>query len=131
MDNVYDNFADALEESGRTDWARSVARPEQLPPPGDWNIWLVLAGRGAGKTRSGAEWTRSYAEADPTLRIGLVGPTAADVRDVMVGTLLEISPNARRPLWEPSKRSLTWPNGAQALAFSSEEPERIRVTDFQ
>ena len=64
-------------------------------------------------------------------RMALVGPTSADVRDVMVGTLLEIAPNSNRPLYEPSKRSLTWPNGCQAMAFSSEEPERIRGYGFE
>jgi phage terminase large subunit-like protein len=121
---VFANIADQLE----TDW-HSLARPEQLPPPGDWTTWIVLAGRGWGKTRTGAEWVRSLAEAASVARIALVGPTAADVRDVMVegsSGLLAIAPNSNRPIYEPSKRRLTWPNGVQAAMFSAEEPDRLR-----
>jgi phage terminase large subunit-like protein len=123
-------FGRRLLESLENDWP-SQARPEQLPPDGDWAIWLVLAGRGFGKTRCGAEWVRAQAEAGLASRIALVGPTNADVRDILVGTLLEIAPNSNRPLYEPSKRSLTWPNGVQAIALSSEEPERIRGFGFE
>ena len=108
----------------QNDW-RSIARPDQLPPPGDWNIWCLLAGRGFGKSLSGAQFIRSKAEAS-VCQIALVGPTWGDVRDTMVKTLLSVAPNSNRPIWEPSKRSLTWPNGSEALAFSSEEPERLR-----
>ncbi len=121
-------MADALER----DW-QAVARPEQLPPPGGWSIWLILAGRGAGKTRAGAEWVRSLAEAASVARIALVGPTAADVRDTMIegeSGLLAIAPDSNRPTFEPSKRRLTWPNGVQATLFSSEEPERLRGPQF-
>src|SRR5688500_17931427 len=75
------------------DW-RLVARPDQLPPPGDWSIWLNMSGRGAGKTRAGAEWIRERALARPR-RIALVAPTAGDARDVMVegeSGLLSIHP---------------------------------------
>jgi phage terminase large subunit-like protein len=126
--SIFASIADALE----CDW-RSVARPEQLPPDGDWSTWLILAGRGAGKTRTGAEWTRSLAEAASVPRIALVGPTAADARDTMVegeSGLLAICPNSNRPTYEPSKRRLTWPNGVQATLFSSEEPERLRGPQF-
>jgi predicted phage terminase large subunit-like protein len=122
--SIFASLADAIE----SDW-RSMARPEQLPPPGDWSTWLILAGRGAGKTRTGAEWVRSLAEAARVPRIALVGPTAADVRDTMVegeSGLLAIAPNSNRPTYEPSKRRLTWPNGVQATLFSSEEPDRLR-----
>lgn len=118
-------MADAIER----DW-RAMARPEQLPPEGDeWSIWLILAGRGFGKTRTGAEWVRSLAESAAVARIALVGPTAADVRDTMVegeSGVLGVSSNSFRPNYEPSKRRLTWPNGVQATMFSSEEPERLR-----
>src|SRR5271166_6375459 len=93
--SIFGRLAQAVAD----DWA-AKARPEQLPPPGDWSIWLLLAGRGFGKTRSGAEWVRAQAEADPKLRIALVAPTSADARDVMVSTLLEIAPDDMRPLWE-------------------------------
>jgi len=106
-------------------WARSL----QLPPPGDWRVWLLLAGRGFGKTRSGAEFVRARVKGGMATRIALVGPTAADVRDVMIegdSGLLAVASAAERPLYEPSKRRLTWPNGAVALAFSADEPERLR-----
>jgi phage terminase large subunit-like protein len=105
------------------------ARPEQLPPPGDWRVWLLLAGRGFGKTRTGAEFVRARVGARTARRIALVAPTAADARDVMVegeSGLLAIAPPADRPLYEPSKRRLTWPNGAVATLFSADEPERLR-----
>jgi len=105
------------------------ARPEQLPPPGDWRIWLVLAGRGFGKTRTGAEQVRAMAIAGRARRIALVGPTAADVRNVMVegeSGLLAVAGPAQRPRWEPSKGRLTWPNGAVATTYSADEPERLR-----
>lgn len=126
--SIYSRLAEALE----SDW-QSIARPEQLPPEGKWSTWLILAGRGAGKTRTGAEWTRGLAEAATVPRIALVGPTAADVRDTMVegeSGILAICPNSNCPVYEPSKRRLTWPNGVQAAMFSSEEPERLRGPQF-
>jgi len=109
------------------DW-RYRARPEQLPPAGSWRVWLLLAGRGFGKTRCGAEWVRAEVKAGRR-RIALVGPTAADARNVMVegaSGILAISPDPERPLYEPSKRRLTWPNGAVATTYSADEPERLR-----
>lgn len=105
------------------------ARPNQLSPPGDWRTWLVLAGRGFGKTRTGAEWVRAQAETGTCGRLALVAPTAADARDVMVegeSGILAISPPWFRPKYEPSKRRLTWPNGAQATVYSADEPDRLR-----
>lgn len=110
------------------DWA-FWARPEQLSPPGEWRVWLYLAGRGAGKTRSGAEWVRHQVESGQAWRIALVAPTSADARDVMVegeSGLLAISPPWNRPLYEPSKRRVTWPSGAIATLYSAEEPDRLR-----
>lgn len=104
------------------------ARPNQLEPEGDWRYWLIKAGRGFGKTRSGAEWVRAQVAAGRG-RIALVGPTAADARDVMVegpSGILNICPPWDRPNYEPSKRRLTWPNGALATLYSAEEPERLR-----
>jgi predicted phage terminase large subunit-like protein len=124
LNEAFARIADALD----TDW-RSLARPEQLPPDGDWSTWLYSGGRGTGKTRAGSEWVRGQAEAATVSRIALVGPTASDVRDVMVegdSGILAICPNSNRPVYEPSKRRLTWPNGVQAAMFSSEEPERLR-----
>lgn len=123
--SIFASIADALE----SDW-RSIARPEQLPPPGDWSTWLILAGRGAGKTRTGAEWTRALAEAASVPRIALVGPTAADARDTMVegkSGLLAICPNSNRPTYEPSKRRLTWPNGVQGPSFPAKSRSGFAV----
>lgn len=108
---------------------RSLARPEQLPPEGDWRVWLIQAGRGFGKTRTGAEWVLEEVQAGRAKRIALIGPTAADVRDVMVegeSGILACAREGERPLYEPSKRRLTWPNGAVATTYSADEPERLR-----
>jgi phage terminase large subunit-like protein len=103
------------------------ARDTQLPPPGPWVTWLILAGRGAGKTRTGAEtvrqWTQRYSS------VNLIGATAADVRDVMVlgeSGLLACCRPSERPTYARSARRLTWPNGAVSLLFSAEEPDRLR-----
>lgn len=104
-------------------------RPEQQPPSGDWRVWLVLAGRGWGKTRTGAEWVRSIATTGRARRIALVARTAADVRDVMIegeSGLLKIHRADERPVWEPSRRRLTWPNGAIATTYSADEPDQLR-----
>jgi phage terminase large subunit-like protein len=111
-----------------TDW-RFARRPAQVTPDGDWRTWLILAGRGWGKTRVGAEVTRTEIEAGRVERAALVAPTAADARDTMVegeSGILAISSEDNRPLYEPSKRRLTWPNGAIATLYSAEEPERLR-----
>lgn len=105
------------------------ARPDQLPPPGDWRIWLIMAGRGFGKTRAGAEWVRSIGENLPDARIALVAANLAEARSVMVegqSGVLGIAPDAMRPHWEPSLRRLRWPGGAQAMLFSAAEPESLR-----
>ena len=109
------------------------ARDSQIAPPGDWSVWLLMAGRGFGKTRTGAEWVRSRVESGQSGRIALVARTPADVRDVMIegdSGLLNICPRWNRPRYEPTKRRLTWPNGAFALAFSSHEPDQLRGPQF-
>jgi predicted phage terminase large subunit-like protein len=123
---------DAGVKEVRFDWSL-WARPSQLPPDGDWRVWLLLAGRGFGKTRSGAEWVRAQAESGAAARIALVAPTARDARLVMVegqSGLLAIAPDTARPVFEPSKRQLTWPNGAIATLFSADEPDRLRGPQF-
>jgi phage terminase large subunit-like protein len=114
-----------------SDWS-VVGRPEQLAPAGDWDAWVILAGRGFGKTRAGGEWTKGEIESARCGRFALVGPTAADVRDIMIEgesgimSLYAHRPRAERPEYEPSKRRITWPNGAIATAYSAEEPDRLR-----
>ena len=110
------------------DWP-AWARPKQLAPAGAWRVWLLLAGRGFGKTRSGAEWVRQRIETGLARRVALVAPTAADARDVMVegaSGLVAIAPRDFRPHYEPSKRRLTSPSGAIATCYSAAEPERLR-----
>ena len=105
------------------------AREEQLPPPGEWRTWLLLAGRGFGKTRTGAEYIHDRVNRHGHRRIALVAATAADARDVMVegeSGLLAVGHETERPVYEPSKRRLTWPNGAIATTYSADEPERLR-----
>lgn len=117
-------LADRLKD----DWTLK-ARPSQLPPSGDWLVWLVLAGRGYGKTRCGSEYVRMMVESGQARNIALVAPTTADTRKVMIegpSGLVSISPDWNRPIYEPTNRQLTWPNGATAVTYSAEEPERLR-----
>jgi phage terminase large subunit-like protein len=105
-------FATALAEVLESGWA-STARPNQLPPAGDWFVWLAIAGRGWGKTRVLSEFVIDNVARGAAKRIALVAATAADARDVMVegeSGILTVSPAWCRPLYEPSKRRLTWPN---------------------
>jgi len=120
--------ADALAH----DW-RWLARPEQLAPEGDWRIWLMMAGRGFGKTRAGAEWVRGIAESDPSARIALVGATLGEARAVMVegaSGLLSIAPWWNRPAFAPALRKLVWPNGAVATLYGAAEAESLRGPQF-
>jgi len=117
-------------------WDWSVwGRPEQQAPEGDWSIWMYLAGRGAGKTRAAAEWIREQAKYTTTgqRRFALVARTAADVRDVIVegeSGIISVTPPSERPLYEPSKRRLTWPNGNTATCFTADEPDSLRGPQF-
>jgi phage terminase large subunit-like protein len=122
------SFAAQLVAALENSWP-VVARPNQLPPPGDWSVWLLLAGRGFGKTRTLAEWVCDQAASGQARRIAIVAATAADARDVLgegESGILAIAQPWCRPIYEPSKRRLTWPNGAIATTFSAEEPERLR-----
>jgi phage terminase large subunit-like protein len=121
----------------RLQWDWSFwGRPEQQRPEGDdWNIWLYLAGRGAGKTRTAAEWIREEAKYTNKgqIRFALVARTAADVRDVIVegeSGIINVTPPSERPLYEPSKRRLTWPNGNTATCFTADEPDSLRGPQF-
>ena len=103
------------------------ARDKQLEPPGDWTYWLMRMGRGAGKTRTGAETVRIWKDNYPIIH--LIAPTAGDARDVMIegeSGILSVSPDWDKPLYEPSKLRLTWNNGAIGSIFTAEEPDRLR-----
>lgn len=122
-------YTDERLERLRYDWS-FWARPKQLPPPGDWFGWLILAGRGFGKTRTGSEWILQRV-ALGYKRIALVGQTKADVRDTMIeveeSSILKVAPPWLMPVYEPSKRRLTWPQtGAVATSFSGDEPDQLR-----
>ena len=121
-------------------WARADQLPPETNAAGEpWRVWLVMGGRGAGKTRAGAEWVRAKALGLPPLgtvrakRIALVGETLADVRRVMVegvSGLLGVHGLHGRPRFEPSKLQLVWPTGAIAQMFSAENPEGLRGPQF-
>lgn len=115
------------------------ALPHQLPPEGDWTTWVVLGGRGAGKTRAGAEWVRSMVEgATPEApgqakRVALVGETYDQALAVMVkgeSGLIACSPPDRVPRWIAGERKLVWPNGAEARLYSAHDPEALRGPQF-
>jgi phage terminase large subunit-like protein len=122
----------------------TLAHRHQDPPlransGGPWTTWLMLGGRGAGKTRLGAEWIRALALGSPPYaaaphgQIALVGETEHDVREVMIegpSGLLRVSPHSERPQWTSTRRRLEWPNGAVAHAFSAEDPEQLRGPQF-
>lgn len=109
------------------------ARPNQLEPEGEYTTWLILAGRGFGKTRTGAETVIKWVRTGQCKRIALVAEDSADARDVMVegeSGILACSPRDFKPKYEPSKRRLTWPNGAQATLFSAEDYDSLRGPQF-
>ncbi len=125
------DFSDAEAAELLYDWRGIWARPEQLTPAGDWLLWFILAGRGFGKTRTGAEATVEVASKPEACggRVHLVAPTAGDARDVMVegeSGILACSPPWFMPKYQPSKRRLRWPNGVVGYLFSADEPERLR-----
>jgi phage terminase large subunit-like protein len=108
------------------DW-RFWSRDKQRVPPGNWFIWIILAGRGFGKTRTGAETVRQWVK--HSQYVNLIGATADDARDIMIegeSGILAICPKGERPLYKKSDRQLLWPNGAKSLIFTADEPERLR-----
>ncbi|MFM6852803.1 MAG: terminase large subunit domain-containing protein, partial [Sphingopyxis sp.] len=110
------------------DW-RAHARPQQLPPGGEWRVWLMLAGRGFGKTRAGAEWIDQMARQNPGCTIALVGASQQDVRDVMIegeSGLMNLPGRRVRPIYNPALRRLSWPGGSVARCYSAAEPEGLR-----
>lgn len=109
-----------------SDW-ELWARPEQLEPQGNWQYWLILAGRGWGKTRTGAEWVKEQVRKYPL--VNLIGATADDARDVMIegeSGILAVCNRWERPRYIQNKNRLEWPNGSRSLIFSAEKPERLR-----
>lgn len=115
------------------------AMEHQLPPKGAWRTWLIMGGRGAGKTRAGAEWVREQVEGAGPLdqgachRVALVGETIEQVRDVMIfgeSGIMACSPPDRRPDWEATKKRLVWPNGAEARIYTASDPEGLRGPQF-
>lgn len=105
------------------------ARDSQLAPDGDWSTWVLMSGRGFGKTRTGAEWVIEKAEQYPGCHIALVGRTVADVRDVMVrgrSGILAVSPPWFMPVYKPSLRTMVWPNGSYATTYSADVPDQLR-----
>jgi phage terminase large subunit-like protein len=131
-DKLRYQVSEALDETERNSfeylWDYN-ARKEQLPPPGNWRIWMIMAGRGFGKTRSGAEWVRMIADSDPDARIALVSSSLAEARAVMVegeSGLLAICRPGHKPLYEPSLHRIRFRSGAQAQLFSAAEPETLR-----
>lgn len=115
------------------------AMPHQLPPEGGWRTWVALGGRGAGKTRAGAEWVRSMVEGSLPLdagkcrRVALVGETIEQVREVMIfgdSGILACSPQDRRPIWEAGRKRLVWPNGAVASVHTAQDPDGLRGPQF-
>ncbi|NND21408.1 MAG: DNA-packaging protein [Silicimonas sp.] len=115
------------------------ALPHQWPPGGDWKTWVILGGRGAGKTRAGAEWVRSQVEGalpeDPgrARRLAIIGETYDQARDVMVfgeSGIMACTPPDRTPVWSAGERKLTWPNGAVAHVFSAHDHEALRGPQF-
>ena len=107
------------------------AHKQQWPPDGDWRCWVFLGGRGAGKTRAGAEWVSWLARSRRAGRIALIGPTFHDVREVMLDGASGLRSLANeRPIYEASRRRLVWKNGAQAACLSAEDPDALRGPQF-
>ena len=124
------NDRSVLEKKYR--WDR-VARPGQRIPEGNWHTWLILAGRGFGKTRTGAETIRQWVMQGDYRHVALIADTESDAREIMIegeSGLLAVHPHTECPLFEPSKRRLTWGNGAVATLYSAENPEKLRGPQF-
>jgi len=114
------------------DW-QFWARPSQCAPQGDWTTWLILGGRGAGKTRAGAEWVRAQVQQGRAGHLALIGESYAEAREVMVegvAGLRALGPESERPRYEATRRRLLWPNGAVATLFSASDPEGLRGPQF-
>jgi phage terminase large subunit-like protein len=128
LQELFDSLDDDEAAALAFDW-EFWRRPEQALPEGEWDVWSIRAGRGFGKTRTGAETIRELAHSSTTGLLAAIAPTSGDARDVLVegeSGLLAVSPPWDRPKYEPSKRRVTWQNGARLTLFSGEEPDRLR-----
>lgn len=119
-------LTDAEAEALLTDWRGFLARPDQIAPEGDWDVWLCLAGRGWGKTETGAQWVKEQVEAGAR-SIALIAETQKDLEEVMVARLQKICPDIS-VRFKPVR--VTWPNGAQALGYNGTEPNQLRGPEF-
>lgn len=110
------------------DW-RFWARPNQIAPEGDWATWVALAGRGFGKTETGAQWVRERVKAGAR-SIAIVAETQKDLEEVMVARILAIHPPGEAPSVRYKPVRMTWPNGAVALGYNGTEPDQLRGPEF-
>ena len=132
FDDLIDKLSDSDIEQLSYDW-ELWARHAQLPPTGAWRCWLLMAGRGFGKTRTGAEWIRTIARKNAGCEIGLIGATFDDARYVMVegpSGIMTISPPDERPRYVPSRHQLLWENGSRARLFAADKPSQLRGPEF-
>ena len=121
-----------IHQETKYQWTRH-ARPSQREPEGDWHTWLILAGRGFGKTRTGSETIRQWVSQKRYRRIALIADTESDAREVMIegeSGILGVHSHLDRPHYEPSKRRLVWKNGAIATIYSAENYEKLRGPQF-
>lgn len=131
IEKVLDSFEVEEAEAILHDW-QLWGRPDQQIPTGNWRTWLILAGRGWGKTRTGAETVREWVKHYPI--VNLIAATADDARDIMIegeSGILAICPPNEKPDYKSSRRCLVWPNGAKSLIFTADEPERLRGKQHQ
>lgn len=125
-------YQKALAKMQRYDWSLN-ARPEQRLPDGAWRTWLILAGRGYGKTRTGAETVRQWVDSGKCRHVAIVAKSLREARQVMIegeSGLLAVYPEDHRPRYYPSKRMVIWPNGAKATLFSGDVPDQFRGPQF-
>jgi len=132
-DEILSGFSESQIRALLYDWRNFIARPAQVAPKGDWDIWLILAGRGFGKTRAGAEWVREQVDAG-VKRIALIGETQRDLEKVMVegeSGILNVFPENERPHYTKKPVQLVFPNGAIAQGYNATEPEQLRGPQFE
>lgn len=129
-EKALESLTDAEAEALLYDWRGFLARPDQIAPEGDWDIWLALAGRGWGKTETGARWVKEQVEAG-VKQIALVAETQKDLEEVMVARLVSIYPPDEAPKVRYKPVRVTWSNGATALGYNGTEPQQLRGPEFE